>query len=73
MEFAAREQWIVVSHDVNSMTAAAFAILEEGAAMHGLLMVHQRDAIGPTIESLTLISTASEAEEWIGVVEFLPL
>ncbi len=73
LEFAARERWIVVSHDVSSMTAAAFAILKGGGPMHGLLLVHQGDAIAPTIESLILIWTASEAEEWIGLVEHLPL
>lgn len=73
LEFAGRERWLVVSHDVNSMTAAAFSLLEAGTAMHGLLLVHQRDAIAPTIESLILIWTASEAEEWMGLVEHLPL
>jgi predicted nuclease of predicted toxin-antitoxin system len=73
LEFASREHWIVVSHDVNSMTAAAFAILRDGGPMHGLLLVHQRDALAPTIESLILIWSASEADEWIGLVEHLPL
>jgi predicted nuclease of predicted toxin-antitoxin system len=73
LAFAARQQWIVVSHDVNSMTDAAFTILRAGAPMHGLLLVHQRDALAPTIESLILIWSASEAEEWIGLVEHLPL
>jgi hypothetical protein len=41
--------------------------------MHGLLLVHQREPIGPTIDSLVLIWTASEAEEWIGLIEYLPL
>jgi hypothetical protein len=37
------------------------------------LLVHQRDALAPTIESLILIWSASEADEWIGLVEHLPL
>ena len=73
LEFAAREQWIVVSHDVNTMTAAALAILDAGQEMHGLLLVHQSDPIAPTIDSLMLIWSASEADEWIGLVEHLPL
>ena len=73
LEFAARVSWIVVSHDVNSMTAAAFSLLAAEKPMHGLLLVHQRDPIAPTIDSLILIWRASEAEEWIGQVEHLPL
>jgi hypothetical protein len=73
LQFAARENWIVVSHDVNSMTAAAFGLLTSNQAMHGLLLVHQSDPIAPIIDSLVLIWSASEAEEWSGLVEFLPL
>jgi hypothetical protein len=73
LQFAARENWIVVSHDVNSMTSAAFGLLAAGEAMHGLLLVHQGDPIAPILDSLILIWSASEAEEWMGLVEFLPL
>src|SRR5262245_29244280 len=72
LRFAARERWIVVSHDVSSMSSAAFELLADGEAMHGLLLVHQREPIGVIIESLILIWSASEAEEWIGLVERLP-
>ncbi|MEX2176298.1 MAG: DUF5615 family PIN-like protein [Pirellulaceae bacterium] len=73
LRFAAREGSIVVSHDVNSMTSAAFALLADNEAMHGLLLVHQSEPIAPILESLTLIWSASEAESWMGLVEFLPL
>ena len=73
LRFAAGEGLIVVSHDVNSMTAAAFALLEAGEPMQGLLLVHQLSPIAPIIDSIVLIWSASEAEEWIGTVEFLPL
>jgi hypothetical protein len=49
LEYAAQEHWIVVSHDVNSMTAAAAGLLTRGEPMHRLLLVHQRDPIASTI------------------------
>lgn len=73
LRFAGREHWFVVSHDVSSMTAAAFGLLAGSEPMNGLLLVDQRDPVAPTIDSLVLIWTASEAEEWIGLVEHLPL
>ena len=73
LRFAARESWIVVSHDVNSMTAAAYSLLAANEQVGGLLLVHQACAIAPIIDSLVLIWSASEAEEWVGLVEFLPL
>jgi predicted nuclease of predicted toxin-antitoxin system len=73
LRYAARQRWIVVSHDVNSMSAAAFSLLGQQEPMHGLFLVHQRSSIAATIESLVLIWSASEAEEWFGAVEHLPL
>ena len=73
LDFAAAENWIVVSHDVNTMRDAAYSRLEAGLVMHGLLLASQRTPVSSIIESLLLIWAASEAEEWTGQVEFLPL
>ena len=73
LAFAAQQGFIVVSHDVNTMTKAADDILDAGGTMAGLLMVQQTKPIGPVIDSMVLIWSASEAEEWIGQVRFLPL
>jgi predicted nuclease of predicted toxin-antitoxin system len=73
LDFAARESWIVVSHDVNTMRQAARARLTTGLPMNGLILAHQRTPVSPIIECLLLIWAASEAEEWSGQVEFLPL
>jgi hypothetical protein len=73
LEHAARENWIVVSHDVNTIRAAAYARLAAGLEMNGLLLAHQRTPVSPIIECLLLIWSATEAEEWSGLVEFLPL
>jgi hypothetical protein len=72
LRFAARENSIVVSHDVNSMTAAAFDMLAAGEPMYGLLLAHQSKPIAPVIESLLLIWSESEADEWIGRIAYLP-
>jgi predicted nuclease of predicted toxin-antitoxin system len=69
---AAREKWIVVSHDVNTMREAACTRLLAGLPMNGLLLAHQRTPVSTIIESRLLIGAASEAEEWVDQVEFLP-
>ena len=73
LEYAAREGFLVVSHDVNTMRAAAVARIEAGQDMSGLLLVHQRSPIAETIEELIVIWIASDAEEWNGEIRFLPL
>lgn len=73
LDFAVQENWIVVSHDVNTMSNAASTRQAAGLPMSGLLLVHQRTPVFPVIESLLLIWAASAAEEWSSQIEFLPL
>ena len=55
------------------MRDAAYNRLAAGLPMNGLLLASQRTPVSSIIESLLLIWAASEAEEWTGQVEFLPL
>ena len=64
LAYAAQNGYIVVSHDVNTMPGHAFALLDAGKAMHGILMVQQTKPIEPVIASLVLIWSASEAEDY---------
>jgi predicted nuclease of predicted toxin-antitoxin system len=73
LDFAAAENWILVSHDINTMRDAADKRLEAGQLMSGLLLASQRTPVSSIIESLLLIWSARETEEWSGTVEFLPL
>ena len=72
LAYAAEHGFLLVSHDVNTMVGHAYARVAAGEAMPGLLMVQQSEPIGPVIDALVLIWSASEAEEWIGQVRFLP-
>src|SRR5947208_4722345 len=71
LEYAARNRFLVLSHDVNTMTAAAYERIASGEPMTGLLIARQLDPLAPIIESLVLIWSASELEEWGDRVWFL--
>lgn len=73
LEYAARENLLLVSHDVNTMTAHAARRLAAGLPMPGVLLAHQGDPIAPIIDDLILIWAASEAEEWASTIVFLPI
>jgi hypothetical protein len=73
LDHAASAGFLLVSHDVNTMTAHASARMKAGLQMPGVFLAHQADPIGPTIDDLILIWAASEAEEWLGQIVFLPL
>lgn len=72
LDRAEREGLLLVSHDVNTMPAAAYARLSRSQSFPGLFMVQQSSPIGPVIENLVLIWAASELEEWQNQVMFLP-
>jgi hypothetical protein len=73
LAYAARQGLVVVSHDVNTMSATAYERLAAGQEIHGLLIARQTGNLGAVVDSLVLIATSSESEEWRGRVVFLPL
>jgi predicted nuclease of predicted toxin-antitoxin system len=73
LAFAAANGFLLVSHDVNTMPAQAYARVAAAQPMSGLLMVRQAQPIASVIDTLVLIWSASEAEEWHDQVRFLPL
>lgn len=72
LEFANANGWLVVSHDVNTMKAAAEARVSAGVGMSGLFLAPQSRATRPVAESLVLIWAASQAEEWKDRIIYLP-
>ncbi len=73
LEYAEREMLLIVSHDVNTMPAAAYSRLARGLSFPGLVMVPQSLSVRNVIDGLLLIWSASELEEWREQVVFLPL
>ena len=65
--------WLMVSHDVNTMKAVAERRLAEGDGIHGLFLASQSRSTRVVAESLVLIWSASEFEEWRDRIVFLPL
>ncbi len=72
VNYAAEQGLILVSHDVNTMPAAAYAHMEQGYPMSGLFLVPQTAPIGPIIEDLLMVWSASDGAEWERQVIFLP-
>ena len=72
LEYARREAFLLVSHDVNTMPAAASTRLTDGGTFPGLFMVQQTLPVKSVIESIVLIWSASELEEWKDQIVYLP-
>jgi predicted nuclease of predicted toxin-antitoxin system len=72
LDFAWRERWLVVSHDVNTMRAFAERRLADGRCIHGLFLAPQSRSTKSVTECLLLIWSASDFEEWRDRVVYLP-
>jgi len=64
---------LLISHDENSMPGHFRDYLARGNSSPGVLMVPQGAPVGAVIESILLIWIASEADEWIDRIVWLPL
>jgi hypothetical protein len=72
LERAATEGRVLVSHDQSTMPQH-FAAFIQNQPSAGLLIIPQHLSYAVVVEELLLIWVASEAEEWINRIAYLPL
>ena len=73
LEFAASQNRIVLSHDVNTMESHAAARILAGRPMAGLFLIQQSLPIGQAVKALEIIVHCSRDDEWNNRIEHLPL
>lgn len=73
LAWAAREQRMVVTHDISTMTRYAYERVAAGQPMPGIVEVVVDARLTTVIDDLILLATASRDGEWEGQVLFVPL
>lgn len=73
LAWAAEENRILLTHDVNTLKSFTYARVEEGLSMPGVFVVRQTLSIGSAVEALLLLIECSAAGEWAGRVIHLPV
>ena len=73
LRWAAGEERVLVTHDVNTMTKYAYQRIAAGQRMPGVLAVSQSLPIGRVIEGLLLLAECALEGELEGQVLHLPL
>ena len=73
LAWAARENRIALTHDVNTLLAEAGLRVAEGLPMPGVLASPQTMAVAPVIRDLVFVAENSVEGEWEGEVVFLPI
>lgn len=72
LEFPSSSGRILLSHDVNTLRAEAENRITAGKGIAGAFLTAQRNPTRPIAESIVLIWAASEAEEWLDRIAFIP-
>jgi hypothetical protein len=73
LAWAADHGRILLTHDVSTMMAHAYARVAEGLQMPGVFVVSHAIPIGAAIEAICLLAECSLDNEWEGQVRHLPL
>lgn len=73
LEWAARHQRILLTHDVATITAFAYERVRAGKPMPAVFEVGRTLALRSAIEDIVLLATCSVDGEWEGQVRYLPL
>jgi hypothetical protein len=72
LERAAQQGRVLLTHDVSTLVAEAYARVGAGLPMPGVLAVSQSVPIGRAIEELVSLAAPSLEGEWEGQVRYLP-
>jgi predicted nuclease of predicted toxin-antitoxin system len=73
LEWAAQEDRILLTHDIETLVGFANERIKAGQSMPGVIAVRNTLPIGEAIEDLLTIVGASEKSDWENTVQFLPL
>jgi predicted nuclease of predicted toxin-antitoxin system len=73
LDWAARHDRIVLTHDRQTMAGFAYDRIAAGEPMPGLFVVDNLAPIRQVIDDLLLIESGSTHEEWADRVEYVPL
>jgi hypothetical protein len=73
LDWAEREERILLTHDVRTMPRHAYARVSAGLRIAGVCIVPRSVPIGQAIEELLLIAQCGTREEWENQVRYLPL
>lgn len=73
LEWAARENRIILSHDVSTMVGFAYDRVKSHQPMPGLFEVSRQIPVGEVLDDLLLLARCSLIGEWEGQVLYLPL
>ncbi|MCK6577428.1 MAG: DUF5615 family PIN-like protein [Anaerolineae bacterium] len=72
LEWAAKEERILLTHDVQTMTKHAYDRIRAGLPMPGVIEVRIRLSIGDTAEQILIALLTTQPGELVGRITYIP-
>ncbi len=73
LEWAARNQRVLLTHDVSTVTAFAYERIRQSRPIPGVFEVSRKVPLSLAIEEIHLLAICSVPGGWEGQVRYLPL
>ncbi len=73
LEWAANENRIVLTHDIQTMTKYAYDRVKAGLPMPGVIEVISTISIGQAVDELSTMIVASTPDEFENQVKYIPI
>jgi len=73
LAWAAQENYVVLTHDVNTMVAVAFQRTQEDLPMPGVLAVQRFAPLAKAIDDIVFLAQVGEEADFQDQVRFIPL
>jgi hypothetical protein len=73
LDWAAREERVLLTHDVTTITMHAYERVQAGQPMPGVFQVSRSIPISQAIVDILLLAECSLEREWEGQIRYLPL
>lgn len=73
LEWTARENRVLLTHDVTTITRYAYERVQAGQQMPGVFEVTRAASVGRAIDDILLLVECSFDGEWEGQIRYLPL
>jgi hypothetical protein len=73
LAWAAKQDRVLLTHDVSTLTAHAYHRVMKGEPMPGVFEVSRNVPMRTAVEDILLLTECSNPGEWEGQVRYLPL
>lgn len=72
LEWAAQAGRVLLTHDIRTMNYHAYERVKAGLPMAGVIQVDRWASVSVVVEQLLFYVEAAEAEEFEGIIKYLP-